>query len=61
MKEPKYIVTKSDILNSVRFAIERHLSSDFDLIITKLTELIGEEIQDTLEQDCEEYREDDLK
>ena len=59
MKEPKYIVTKSDILNSVRFAIERLLSND--LIITELTEMIGEEIQDTLEQDCEEYREDDLK
>lgn len=61
MNEPKYIVTKSDIMNSVRFAIERLLSSDFDLIITRLTELIGEEIQDTLEQDCEEYHEDDLK
>jgi hypothetical protein len=59
MKEPKYIVTKSDILNSVRFAIERLLSND--LIITELTEMIGEEIQDTLEQDCEEYQEDDLK
>lgn len=59
MKEPKYIVTKSDILNSVRFAIERLLSND--LIITELTEMIGEEIQDTLEQDCEEYHEDDLK
>lgn len=59
MNEPKYIVTKSDILNSVRFAIERLLSND--LIITELTEMIGEEIQDTLEQDCEEYHEDDLK
>ena len=59
MNEPKYIVTKSDILNSVRFAIERLLSND--LIITELTEMIGEEIQDTLEQDCEEYQEDDLK
>jgi hypothetical protein len=59
MNEPKYIVTKSDILNSVRFAIERLLSNE--LIITELTEMIGEEIQDTLEQDCEEYQEDDLK
>ena len=50
--ETEYIVTKSDILNAVRYALECDFSKS--AIVDLLMKDIEEEIETVLEDDCEE-------
>ena len=53
MSESKYIVTKSQILNGVRWSLEQSISNN--TIIRELMIVIGNEIDTVLEDDCEEF------
>ena len=50
--ETEYIVTKSDILNAVRYALECDFAKT--TIVDILMKNIEEEIETVLEDDCEE-------
>lgn len=53
MSESKYIVTKSQILNGVRWSLERNISNN--TIIRELMTGIENEIETILEDDCMEF------
>ena len=53
MNEPEYIVTKSQILNGVRWSIEQSISNN--TIIRELMTVIENEIETILEDDCMEF------
>ena len=51
-KEVEYIVTKSDILNAVRYALECDIAKS--AIVDLLMKNVEDEIETILEDDCEE-------
>lgn len=53
MREPEYIVSKSQILNGVRWSLERSISNN--TIIRELMTVIENEIETILEDDCMEF------
>ena len=53
MNEPEYIVAKSQILNGVRWSLERSISNN--IIIRELMTVIENEIETILEDDCMEF------
>ncbi len=57
MDEAKYIVTKSQILNGVEWAIEQSISNN--TIIRELMTVVENEIETILEDDCEKFVEED--
>ena len=51
MKEEKYIVKKSQILNGVRWALEINISNS--TIVKELMTVVENEIETILEDDCD--------
>jgi len=58
-KPKKYIVTRRQILNAVKSALEEDIEKC--QIVDILMWNIDDKLDTVLEDDCEEYHEDDLK
>lgn len=56
MKEPEYIVKKSQIINAVKGALEVHISNP--TIVKELMTSVNISVEIVLEDDCEEMTED---
>ena len=56
MKEPQYVVTKKQIINTIKSALEDHITNP--TIIRELMVSIENNVETVLEDDCEEMTEE---